>query len=125
MQRRSALLCYTVTRHFCSIAREGFNFFTGKSSAEFHGVHTTIPNGAPSITPDSKTDIRNGYVNPQESPVYRKYEKNELFRKQIWFGAVHPNVQIDAKLEYMASRVLLAMDHTSLFFYKKTFRFGP
>ena len=41
------------------------------------------------------------------------------FRKQNWFGVVRPNVQIDAKLEYMASRVLLEIDHTSLSIYKK------
>ena len=35
------------------------------------------------------------------------------------FGAVHPNVQIDAKLDYMISRDLLKMDHTSLNIYKK------
>ena len=34
------------------------------------------------------------------------------FRKQNSSGAVHPNVQIDAKLNYMISRILLEMDHT-------------
>ena len=43
-----------------------------------------------------------------------------LLRKQNWFGAVHPNSKIDAKLDYMVSRVLLEMDHTSLSIYKKT-----
>ena len=41
---------------------------------------------------------------PQESPVYRKSENYELFLKQNGFGAVHPTVQIDAKLEYMVSQ---------------------
>ena len=99
--------------------KEGFNFVTGKASAEFKDVHVTIPAGAPPLPPYAKADIRNGYVIPQESPVYRKSEKYELFRKQNWFGAVHPNVQIDAKLDYMVSRVLLEMDHTSLSVYKK------
>ena len=39
-------------------------------------------------------------VIPQESPGYRKTEKYELLKKQNWFGAVHPKVQIDAKLDY-------------------------
>ena len=77
--------------------------FRGKASAEFKDIHATIPNGAPSITPYTKANIRNGYFIPKESPVYRKSEKNEIFRKQNWFGAVHPNVQIDAKLDYMVS----------------------
>ena len=51
--------------------------------------------------------------------MYRKSEKYELFRKQNWFGAVHPNVQFDAKLDYIISRVLLEMDQTSLNIYKK------
>ena len=67
---------------------EGFNFVTGKASAEFKDIHATIPYGAPSLTPFTKADIHNGYVIPQESPVYRKSEKYELFRKQNWFGAV-------------------------------------
>ena len=54
-----------------------------------------------------------------ESQLYRKSEKYELIRKQNWFGAVHPNIQIDAELDYMISRVLLEMDHTSLNIYKK------
>ena len=41
------------------------------------------------------------------------------FKKQNWFGAVHTNVQIDAKLDYMINRVLLEMDHTSLIVYTK------
>ena len=61
-----------------------------------------------------KAKIKNGYVIPKETQLYRKSEKFELFCKQNWFGAVHPNVQIDAKLDYMISRVLLEMDQTSL-----------
>ena len=53
----------------------GFNFVTAKASAEFKDVHVTIPNGAPSIRPYTKADIRNRYVIPQELPVYRKSEK--------------------------------------------------
>ena len=55
----------------------------------------------------------------QESQLYQKSEEYKLFRKQKWFGAVHPNVQINAKLDYMISRVLLEMDQTSLNVYKK------
>ena len=51
--------------------------------------------------------------------MYLKSEKYELFRIQNWFGAVHPNVQIDAKLNYMICRVLLEMDQTSLNIYRK------
>ena len=54
-----------------------------------------------------------------KSHLYHKSEKYELFRKQNWFSTVHPNVQIDAKLDYMISRVLLEMDQTSLNFDKK------
>ena len=56
---------------------------------------------------------------PQVSPVCRKSEKYKFFRKQNWFRAVHPNVQIDAKINYMVSRALLEIDHTSLSIYKK------
>ena len=80
------------------------------------------PNKSPSVTPYKKADIRNGYVIPQESQVYRKSEKYENFRKQKWFGAVHPNVQIDAKLDYMIQRVLVEMNQTSLSIYKKIWR---
>ena len=99
---------------------EGFNFIMGKASAEIKDAQVTIRASAPPITPYTKANIRNGYVNPQESPVYRKSEEYELFRKQNWFGAVNPNVQIDAQLDYMVSQVLLEMDHTSLSIYKKT-----
>ena len=78
-----------------------------------------MPNKASSITPYTKADIRNGYFIPRESPVYRKIEKYKLFRIQNWFIAVHPNAQVDAKLEYLVSRVLLEMDHTSLSINKK------
>ena len=37
--------------------------------------------------------------------------------EQNWFGVVHPNVQIDAKLAYMISRVWIEIDHTSLNIY--------
>ena len=86
---------------------EGFDFLTGKDSEEFRNVHKAIPNKAPSITPYTKADIRNGFVIPKESQVYGKSENYEIFQKQHWFGAVHPNVQIDAKLDYMTSPVLL------------------
>ena len=56
---------------------------------------------------------------PQESQLYHKSEEYKLFRKQNWFGTVHPNVQIDAKLDYMISRVSLEMDQTNLNVYKK------
>ena len=62
--------------------QEGFSFVTGKASAEFKDVHTTIPNGAPSITPYTTANIRSGHAIPQESPVYRKSEKYKLFRKK-------------------------------------------
>ena len=48
-------------------------------------VHLTIPIQAPSIRRYTKADIGNGYVIPQESQVYRKSEKFELFKKQNWF----------------------------------------
>ena len=60
-------------------------------------------------------------MNPQESKFFRKSEKYEFFWKQNWFVAVPPNVQIDAKLEYMISIVLPEMDHTNLSIYKKLF----
>ena len=94
--------------------RECFNFVTGESSTEFKDVHLTIPEGAPSLTSYTKRYIRDGFVIPEESPVYQKLEKIELFRKQNWFGAIHTNVQINAKLDFMISRVLLEMDDTSL-----------
>ena len=98
---------------------EGFKFLTGKASAECKDAHVTIPDGAHPITVYTKDNIRNGYFIQQESPVYRKSERYELFGKQNWFGAVHHNVQIDAKLDYMISRVSLELDHTSLSIYKK------
>ena len=61
---------------------EGFNFVTGKASLEIRDVHLTVPIKAPSLTLHTKADIRNGYVFPQESPVYHKSEKFVLFRKQ-------------------------------------------
>ena len=54
-------------------------------------THITVPEGPPSLTPYTKANIRDGYVIPQESELYHKSEKYELFRKQNWFGAVHPN----------------------------------
>ena len=99
--------------------KEGFNFVSGKPSPDFDDTHITVPDGPPSLTAYTKANIRDGYVIPQESQLYHKSEKYELFRKQNWFGAVHPNVQIDAKLDYMISRVLLEMDQTSLNIYKK------
>ena len=78
--------------------REGFNFVTGKPSAEIKDLHLNISEGALSLTRYTKADIRDAYVIPQESPVHRQSEKFELFSKQNWFGAIHPNVQIDANL---------------------------
>ena len=95
-----------------------FNFITGKASAEFKDAHVTVFEGSPPIPPYTKAKIRNGYAIPQESPVYCKSEKYEPFKKQNWFGDVHPNLQTDAKLDYMVRRVLLEMDHTSLSNYK-------
>ena len=94
--------------------QESFNFITSKASTDFKDQRITIPNGTPSITPHTKADIRNVYVITQESIVHRKSEKYDLIRKQNWFGAVQPNIPINAKLDYMVSRVLLDMDHTSL-----------
>ena len=93
---------------------ERFNVTTGKASAEFKDIHVYIPN----ITQYTKADIRSGYIIPQKSPVYRKSEKIEFFRKQKWFHAVDPNVQRAAKLDYMISQALLEMEHTSLSIYK-------
>ena len=61
---------------------ESFNFITGKASAEFKDTHLTDPQGAPPITPYTKANIRNGYVIPQESPLYCKSDKHELLRKK-------------------------------------------
>ena len=63
--------------------------------------------------------IRNDNVIPQESKVYRKPEWYKLFRKESWFGAVHPNIQIDAKIDYAITRVLKSQQRTSLSFYKR------
>ena len=60
---------------------EGFDFITGKASAEFKDTRVRIPESAPPITPHTKANIRNGYAIPQESPVYRKSENYELLRK--------------------------------------------
>ena len=97
---------------------EGFNFVTGKPSSHFDDIHVVGPNKPPSITPYRKANIKDGYVIPEELKLYRKCEKFELFRKRNWFGAVHPNVQIDAKHDYMINQVLLEMDQTSLNIYK-------
>ena len=99
---------------------QGFNFVTDKASKEFKDIHLIMPNKASYFTPYTKADIRNGYVIPQESQADPKSEKYELFKKQKWFDAVHPyNVQIVAKLDYVISRVLPEMVHTSLSRYKK------
>ena len=76
--------------------KEGFNFVTATPSSDFNDVHVTISDGP--LTPYTKANIRDGYVIPQESKLYRKSEKYELFREQNWFGAVHLYVQLDAKL---------------------------
>ena len=99
--------------------KEGFNFVSGKPSCDFDNTHITVPDGVPSLTPYTKANIGDGYVIPQESQLYHKSEKYELFRKQSSFGAVNPNVQIDTKLDFMISRVLLEMDQTSLNIYRK------
>ena len=99
--------------------REGFNFVSGNPSPDFDNKHVTFPDGPPFSTLYTKANIRDGYVTPQESKLYHKSEKYEFFRKQNWFGAVHSNVQIDAKLDYMISRVLLKMDQPSVNNYTK------
>ena len=99
--------------------REVFKIVSGKPSPEFDGTHIIVPRGPTSLTPYTKANIRDGYVIPQVSKLYHKSEKYELLRKQNWFDAVHPNVQIEAKLEYMISRVMLEMDHTDLIIYIK------
>ena len=99
--------------------REVFNFVSGKPSPDFDCIHIIFPKGTLSLTPYTQANIPDGYVIPKESKLYHKSEKYELFRKQNWFGAVHLNVQIDAKLEYMISRVMLEMDHTDLIIYIK------
>ena len=53
---------------------EGFNFGAIKASAEFKDVHLTVPEGTPPITPYTKANIRDGYVIPQQSLVYRNSE---------------------------------------------------
>ena len=55
--------------------REGFIFFSGKPSPEFDGVHVTIPEGPPSLTPYTKAGIRDGCVIPHETHIYYKSEK--------------------------------------------------
>ena len=40
-----------------SVQYQVFYFCTGKASAEFKDVHITIPKGAPSITPYTKSAI--------------------------------------------------------------------
>ena len=89
----------------------------GTPSPDFDNTHVTVPDGQPPpppLTPYTKANIRDGYVTPQESQLYCKSEKYELFRKQNWFGAVvHPDVQIDTKLDCMISRILLELDHIS------------
>ena len=99
--------------------KEGFNFVSGKPSPDFDNTHITVHDGPASLTPYTEANICDGYVNTQESRLYHKSVKYELFRKHNWSGAVHPNVQINAKLDYMVSRVLLEMDQTSLNIYKK------
>ena len=99
--------------------QEGFNFVSGTPSSHFDDLHVIGPNKPPPITPYTKANNKDGYVIPEESELYRKSEKFELFRKQNWFGAVHPNVQIDAKPDYMINRVLIEMDQTSSSIYKK------
>ena len=99
--------------------KEGFNFVSGKPSSDVDDTHITVPDGPPSLTPYTKANISDGFVIPQESQLYHKSENYQLFRKQNCFGAFHPNVQIDSKLDYMISRVLLEMDQTGLNIYKK------
>ena len=99
--------------------KEGFIFVSGKPSPDFDDTHITVPDRPPFLTPYTKANIRDGYVIPQESHLYHKSKKHEAIRKQNWFGAVPPYDQIDAKLDYMISRVLLEIDQTSLNIYKK------
>ena len=48
------------------------------------------PNKPPCLTPYTKANIKNGYVIQEETKLYHKSKKYGLFRKQNWFGAVHP-----------------------------------
>ena len=98
--------------------QEGFKLASGMPSPEFNDIHIMAPDKPPNLTTYTKTRIKTGYVIPEETKLYHKSEKYELFRKQNWFGAVHLNVHIDAKLDSMISRVLLEMDQTSLNIHK-------
>ena len=60
--------------------REGFNFVSEKLSNDFDNAHVTVPDGPPYLTPYRKANIRDGYIIPQESQLYRKSEQYELIR---------------------------------------------
>ena len=109
---------HTIKRRFIQY-KEGFNFVSGTPLSDFDDVPVTISDGPPPLTPYTKANIRDGHVIPQESKMYRKLVRYKLFRKQNWFGVVLPNLQIDAKLDYLISRVLLEIDQTGLNIYKK------
>ena len=47
--------------------KEGFNFVSGKPSPDFDNTHITVPDGPPSLTPYTESNIRDGFVNPKES----------------------------------------------------------
>ena len=66
--------------------KEGFNFVSGKPSPDFDNTHITVPDGPPSLTPFTKSNIRDGYVIPQESQLYHKSAKvrNVSETKLVW-----------------------------------------
>ena len=78
-----------------------------------------ISNNAPSVTYNTKSYISNGYVVAQDHRSIKIRKSIKFFRKQNLFGAQHSNIQKDAKLNYLISRVMLELDHTSLSFLKE------
>ena len=52
--------------------KEGFIFVSEKPSPDFDNTHITVPDGPPSLTPYTKTNIRDGHVVSQESQLYHK-----------------------------------------------------
>ena len=52
--------------------KEGFNFVSGKPSSDFGNTHIAVPDCLPSLTPYTKTNIRDGYNIPQEAQFYNK-----------------------------------------------------
>ena len=54
--------------------KEGYYFVSGKPSSDFEDTHIAVPEGPSSLTPNTKANIRDGYVIPQESQLYPKSE---------------------------------------------------